>query len=408
MTGERRHTLAVGRNIGAVAGVIAFLIFGLLPAFHFGSYGTLVILSHLASGTVEPGVLGRIAMVVGIVLSVLSIGALTIITGSVIGTALAYVVDILLDLFVVEKEDEGERLVIGSPASIDEISRASVLSRLSFLSQRDQEIHSIVLIGSTAYGLQEEGSDIDIVIICKDDRFDSFREFLFEKEIEGYGKDGAGGGVEFTVLDAANIDRYFRMGSPFAYAVRNGVVLKDDGYFKKLIRRNYSMHPGRDYFMSAFYENISVQYYGAINKLEKEARKNHCTDECCTARKDCGGMSRGDDLARTVMRMLYVTLPARGYMPLSKRDVVDYSSQVYGKGDLALLDKIIESMRKENTPLYYSDYKRLKPLAARLFREVLGVVGIKSDVLRILKNAARLIRGDYSGIDDEALKKCII
>ncbi|MEE9523146.1 MAG: hypothetical protein V3V59_00180, partial [Thermodesulfovibrionales bacterium] len=123
---------------------------------------------------------------------------------------------------------------------------------------------------------------------------------------------------------------------------------------------------------------------------------------------DCAGLSQGDVLAKTVMRMLYVTLPARGCMPLSKRDVVDYSSQIYGEGILKPLNKAIEIMRYENTPIYYSDYKSLKSLAVRLFREVLSIVGMKRDVLRILKNAARLIRGDYSKIDDEALKKCVI
>ncbi len=408
MTEERRHTLTVGRNIGAAVGVIVFLVVGIIPAFHFGSYGTLVIISDLAGGPVEPGVLVRIALVIGVAISFLCIGALSIVAGSVIGTALAYAADIVSNLFVAEKGYEEDRLVIGRSAAISEGTRSQVLSRLSFLSPRDYEIHSIVLIGSAAYGVQEEGSDMDIVIICKNKGFDSFREFLFDKEIEGFGKSDAEGRFEFTVLDAENSEKYFRMASPFAYAMRNGVILSDDGYFRKLIRKNHSPVPGREYFMSAFYENISVQYYGSLDKIEREIKRNQCSDECCAERKDCEGLSRGDVLAKTVMRMLYVTLPARGYMPLSKKDVVDYSSEVYGEGNLKQLNRVVEIMRKENTPLYYSDYKRLRPVAAGLFREVLDVVGIRSDVLRILKNAARLIRGDYSKIDDDALKKCVI
>jgi predicted nucleotidyltransferase len=408
MTEERKHTLTVGRNIGAITGLIVFLLFGMVPAFHFGSYGTLIIISDLAGGPVAPGVLVRIALVVGVALAFSCSSALSIVAGSVIGTALAYVVDIIGALFSVEKGYEEEELVIDHPADISERTRSQILSGLSFLAPRYHEIHSMVLIGSAAYGLQTEGSDTDIVIICKDRKFDSFREFLFEKELEGYGRSDTGGEFEFTVLDTENTEKYFRIASPFAYALRNGVVMRDDGYFKKLTREKYSMVPGRDYFMSAFYENISVQYYGAINRLEKEIKRNQCSDECCKNRKDCKGLPKGDVLAKTLMRMLYITLPARGLMPLSKKDVVDYSSNVYGKGELEPLNKAIEIMRKDNTPIYYSDYKRLKSFSARLFREVLSVIGIKSDVLRILKNAARLIRGDYAGIDDEALKKCVI
>jgi predicted nucleotidyltransferase len=408
MTEERRHTLTIGRNIGAAVGVVVFLVFGLVPAFHFGSYGTLVIISDLAGGPVEPGVLVRIALVVGVAISFLCIGALSIVAGSVIGTALAYVVDIISTPFVVEKGYEEDRLVIGRPAAISEGTRSQILSRLSFISSRSHEIHSIVLIGSAAYGIQEEGSDMDIVIICKDKGFDSFREFLFDKEIEGFGKSDSGRKFEFTVLDFKNAKKYFRITSPFAYAISNGVILRDDGHLRKLIKRNDLAVPGREYYMSAFYENISVQYYGSLDKIEREIKRNQCSDECCAERKDCGGLSRGDDLAKTVMRMLYVTLPARGFMPLSKRDALEYAEKTYGEDISEPLRKVVEMMREENGAIYYSDYKLLKPVAVKLFREILSVVGLKQDVLRILKNAARLIRGDYSKIDDEALKKCVI
>jgi hypothetical protein len=95
-------------------------------------------------------------------------------------------------------------------------------------------------------------------------------------------------------------------------------------------------------------------------------------------------------------------------MPLSKRDALEYAEKTYGEDISEPLRKVVEMMREENGAIYYSDYKLLKPVAVKLFREILSVVGLKQDVLRILKNAARLIRGDYSKIDDEALKKCVI
>jgi hypothetical protein len=259
-----------------------------------------------------------------------------------------------------------------------------------------------------AYDIQEEGSDIDVVIICKDSGFDSFREFLFDRELEGHGKSRSGIKFEFTVLDKANAERYFRMASPFAYAMRCGVILNDDGYFRSLMGRDYPIFPGRVYCVSALYENISVQYYGAIDKIEKDIKQNDCSHDCCTERKSCNGRCEAEVLAKTIMRMLYVTLSSRGYVPLSKKDVTEYAYEVYGGNVSEPLHMVVEIMRRDLENIYYSDYKLLKSLAAHLFGEILSTVGLKPDVLRILKNAARLIRGDYSDIDDSALNNCVV
>jgi predicted nucleotidyltransferase len=285
--------------------------------------------------------------------------------------------------------------------------RERLLEELSFLSTRSHEIHSIVLIGSMAYDIQEEGSDIDIAIICKDNGFDSFREFLFDKELEGHGRSRSGRRFEFTVLDEANAERYFRMASPFAYAMRCGAILKDDGYFRRLMGRDYPIFPGRVYCVSALYENISVQYYGAIDKIEKDIKQNKCSYDCCSERKSCNGRCQAEVLAKTIMRMLYVTLSSRGYVPLSKKDVMEYANEVYGENVSEPLHMVIDIMRRDLKNIYYSDYKQLKLLAVHLFGELLSTVGLKPDVLRILKNAVRLIRGDYSEIDDSALNKCV-
>jgi hypothetical protein len=95
MKDERKRTLRIGRNIGAILGAIVFLIFGILPGFHFGSYGTLVILSHLFGGPVEPTTIVRMFVVVGTVIGIFCIGAVSIVLGSVIGTTIAYVTDVV-------------------------------------------------------------------------------------------------------------------------------------------------------------------------------------------------------------------------------------------------------------------------------------------------------------------------
>lgn len=98
MTEDRRKTLKTGTKIGAALGVLTFLVFGIVPGFYFGSYGTLVLLSHLAGGPVEPTTIVRMLTVLGIMLGIFCIGSVSIVLGSVFGTALAYVVDVVGNL----------------------------------------------------------------------------------------------------------------------------------------------------------------------------------------------------------------------------------------------------------------------------------------------------------------------
>ncbi|UCG78487.1 MAG: hypothetical protein JSV21_01230 [Nitrospirota bacterium] len=105
MTDERKKVLNVGRKIGALLGAIVFAVFGIVPGFYFGSYGTLVLLSHLAGGTVEPGIIVRMILVVGTLVGIFCIGAVSIVVGSVLGTAMAYVTDLFrMPAKAVEKE----------------------------------------------------------------------------------------------------------------------------------------------------------------------------------------------------------------------------------------------------------------------------------------------------------------
>lgn len=95
MTEERKRTMKVGTKIGAALGAIAFLVFGIVPGFYFGSYGVIVLLSHLAGGPVEATTIVRMLTVVGIILGIFCVGSVSIVLGSVFGTALGYVVDVV-------------------------------------------------------------------------------------------------------------------------------------------------------------------------------------------------------------------------------------------------------------------------------------------------------------------------
>ena len=80
-------------RVGAVVGVIAFLAFGVMPGFYFGSYGTLVLMSHLFGGPLQATVLLRIITAAGIHLAITSLGYMSIVVGSILGTVVGYAAD---------------------------------------------------------------------------------------------------------------------------------------------------------------------------------------------------------------------------------------------------------------------------------------------------------------------------
>lgn len=86
--------MRMGRKIGAVIGAIVFLAFGIPSGFFYGSYGTLVVISHLFGGPVEAGVLVRMMVVVGTLLGLFCTAAVSIVLGAVFGTAVGYITDI--------------------------------------------------------------------------------------------------------------------------------------------------------------------------------------------------------------------------------------------------------------------------------------------------------------------------
>ena len=95
MKNERTNTMKVGTKIGAAIGVVAFLVFGIIPGVYFGSYGTLMLLSHLAGGPVEASTVVRMITVVGTLVGVFCTGTVSIVLGSVFGTSLGYIVDVV-------------------------------------------------------------------------------------------------------------------------------------------------------------------------------------------------------------------------------------------------------------------------------------------------------------------------
>ena len=82
----KNMTVKAGMKIGATVGGLMFLVFGIMPGFYFGSYGTLILLQKLAGGPVEPSLIVRAAIVMGIVVGIACAAAVCIVVGGLLGT----------------------------------------------------------------------------------------------------------------------------------------------------------------------------------------------------------------------------------------------------------------------------------------------------------------------------------
>lgn len=90
----KNESIKAGMKIGATIGGLVFLVLGIVPGFYFGSYGTLILLQKLMGGTVEPTLIVRALIVMGIVAGMVCTAAVSIVVGGLFGTLLGYVVSL--------------------------------------------------------------------------------------------------------------------------------------------------------------------------------------------------------------------------------------------------------------------------------------------------------------------------
>ena len=82
----KNESVKTGMKIGATVGGLVFLVFGIMPGFYFGSYGTLILVQKLMGGAVEPTLFVRAAVVMGIVIGISCAAAVCIVVGGLLGT----------------------------------------------------------------------------------------------------------------------------------------------------------------------------------------------------------------------------------------------------------------------------------------------------------------------------------
>jgi predicted nucleotidyltransferase len=408
MTCARREILRRGRNMGALYAAVLSFTLGIIPAFYFGGYGALILLSKFSPPPVEPVFTVRFLITLGALIGLVIISIIVIGTGALAGTVLAYISNFaqfrrsMVDSVPIHEQ------VIRFHRKISLEKRETLLTSLSFLTPFSDMFHSTILVGSAAYDLDGPDSDLDIVIIGKEHGYKFLHDFLFDKGIEDqiHGREQMK--CEYTILKPSEVEKQFRLASPFAHSIRHGVVLKDDGYLKDLIRTDCPLTPGRSYILATLYDGIAVQYYGSISALEKEMRKHHSSDGSCTKRRKCLGHSPAATLAKVIVRMLYIALPFRGYMPLTKKDLIDFARQEYGDSSRGITEQAVRMIRNNISSISYNDYRIFKPFAVQLFREILNHTGFRKDVSALLRNAAFTVLGEYEKINDAQYRKCVI
>jgi predicted nucleotidyltransferase len=273
--------------------------------------------------------------------------------------------------------------------TINEDKKTYIKQLLSFLEEHREKVHSIVLIGSTVFGFDEKGSDIDIVVICKEENYDEVSHVLHKRMMD------EGFKVQYSIYKSSHVEWIFTIGSPFANSIRNGVVLKDDGYLKGLLeKKEFPLKPKQEYYLEAFKDIVGLRYYFPIIDIEREIKEDHGQEGICTKIGKCQGHAPGDILATGIFRMLYMILSHRGYAPLSKADVTKYAAEIYSEKALDVLNKSTEIIRQERWGVTLEEYRLLKPFAVKLFRECLRIMDLrnKKDMLEELKDSARAAR----------------
>jgi hypothetical protein len=87
----KNMNVKTGMRMGAVIGGLVFALFGIVPGFYFGSFGTLILLQKLM-GAVEPTLFVRALVVCGAMVGIVCAAAVSLVVGGLAGTALGYVV----------------------------------------------------------------------------------------------------------------------------------------------------------------------------------------------------------------------------------------------------------------------------------------------------------------------------
>lgn len=256
----------------------------------------------------------------------------------------------------------------------------------SMLDSYRKWIHSLLMFGSYALGRAGRYSDVDFLVLMKKGKHVSrFRQTLFDLKLNFRKKSKDPVDIQIVSFDEKSIKCLFEISTPLAHAFRHGVTIWDDGCFKTLLSRPYPKWPIREAAVKAFTNWIVWLYYRCAIDLKREILADHGPFGICTHK--CIGHFNGDLLARVISRMLYVTLPDRGFLPLCKPEAVYMAIESYGRKAWRPVCLAMNILRHERS-ISFREFQVLFPFAEKLFRECIQICGPENP--EVIKALARV------------------
>ena len=265
----------------------------------------------------------------------------------------------------------------------------------AFLDSYRESIHSLVMVGSYALGRAGSHSDIDFLVLLKaGENVRRIRRILFDFKLSLGNANESRAPVEIQIVDfdEKGIEHVFELSTPLAHAARHGVIIQDDGWFKTLLSRPYPKWPTKEGSIVAFTRWIVWMYYRCAIDLKREMLADHGPEGICTHNGECMGHFTGDLLARVISRMLYVTLPERGFLPLCKPEAVKMAVEVYGRTSWRSVALAMNVLRKDRA-ITYHEFQVMMPFARKLFRECMRICGPRNRrVIEALQREADMFK----------------
>ena len=256
-------------------------------------------------------------------------------------------------------------------------------------------IRSLVLFGSYALGQAERGSDVDLLVILRPGEMTrEIKNRLFHVPFDHSDPDETTNCMEIQMVpfDEKEIDHLFRLSTPLAHAIREGLIIWDDGFFHSFLSKRYPKWPTRKAAEEAFVRWIIGHYYLCAVDLKREIQRDHSPGGICSRQKGCAGHFKGDILARVISRMLYVILPEMGMLPLTKHELREMAAKVYGKDSEKAIVLALKVLR-EDRAIDDKEFRIMFPFARRLFRECIRICGKNNPrVIQALRSNADLYR----------------
>lgn len=251
-----------------------------------------------------------------------------------------------------------------------------------------KRIHSLLMFGSYALSRAGRYSDVDfLVLMKKGEHVSRFYQILFDLKLAFRKKSRAPVDIQIVSFDEKSIKSLFKHSTPLAHAFRHGMVVWDDGWFKTLLSMPYPKWPTREAAVKAFTNWIVWLYYRCSIDLKREILADHGPVGICTQQGKCIGHFDGDLLARVISRMLYVTLPDRGFLPLCKPEAVNMAIESYGREAWRPVCLAINILRKDRS-ISFREFQVLFPFAKKLFRECIQICGPENP--EVIKALARM------------------